>query len=182
MIQKLLLIILSTLSSTVANDNLIDWTSSRKLAWSDFKGKPDPASRNAALTISSINIEFGYNRTGLTHAIKCRFNKTLSWVRIRNAYTLNHEQGHFDIAEWHARVLHRQLEAYEFREKTVSRDINEIYDRVMRDHVESQQQYDRLTHHSLDTAMQRRWDLKIAGMLKGNEAFANYGEQSKELK
>ena len=83
MIQKLLLIILSTLSSTTVNDNLIDWTSSRKLVWSDFKGKPDPASRNAALTSSSINIEFGYNRTGLTHAIKCRFNKTLSWVRIK---------------------------------------------------------------------------------------------------
>ena len=79
-------------------------------------------------------------------------------------------------------MLHRQLEAYEFKEKTVSKDINEIYDRVMRDHVESQQQYDQLTNHSLDTAMQRQWDLKIAGMLKDNEAFANYGGQSKELK
>jgi Bacterial protein of unknown function (DUF922) len=183
MIQKLMLILFSMLSpGIVDDDNLIDWTSTRKLNWTDFRGRPDPGSPNAALTSSSINVEFGYNQSGLIHSIKCRFNKSLSWVRIRNNYILNHEQGHFDIAEWHARVLHRQLKDYEFNSKTVGRDINIIYDRVMKDHVQSQQQYDEQTNHSLDTAMQRQWDVKIAGMLKDNQPFADYATEGEKLK
>ena len=180
MAHKLLLVLLSMLLLKGEDDNLIDWTSTRKLTWIDFKGKPDPTSSNAALTSSSINVEFGYNRSGLIHSIKCRFNKSLSWVRIKNNYILNHEQGHFDIAEWHARVLHRALNEYEFNAKTVGKDINQIYDRVMKEHVHNQQQYDEQTNHSLDTTMQRQWDLKIAGMLKDNEAFADYREQNQK--
>jgi|ADGO01.1.fsa_nt_gi hypothetical protein len=89
------------------NNSLIDWSASRKLTWDDFKGPVDPESKNAALTTSSINIEFGYDGTGLEYSIKCTFNKERSWVRIRNAEVLAHEQGHFDLAEIHARKLNK---------------------------------------------------------------------------
>lgn len=88
MLQKLLLSLIPVFLFLSAEDNLIEWSPSRKLTWDDFKGAPNPASTNAALTNSSINVEFGYNNRGLTYTIKCRFNKTLSWGRIKNDYIL----------------------------------------------------------------------------------------------
>lgn len=161
-----------------ANDNLIEWSPSRKLAWSDFKGTPDPASPNAALTNSTINLEFGYNESKLTYSIKCRFNKSLSWVRIKNDYILNHEQGHFNIAEIHARRLYKALKEYKFNARTVGKDVNGIYSNVMALHVEMQKAYDLETAHSLDSAQQKIWDDKIAGALDAYAKYASYTQNS----
>jgi hypothetical protein len=174
MFAKFLLILLSLLTVSISEDNLIEWSASRKLTWEDFKGTPDPSSTNAALTNSSITVEFGYNHKGLTHSIKCRFNKSLSWGRIKNDYILNHEQGHFDIAEIHARLLHKALLNYTFNANSVSKDVSRIYEDVINKHVETQKSYDVETNHSIDSAQQRVWDIKITRLLKEKEEFADY--------
>jgi predicted secreted Zn-dependent protease len=174
MLQKLLLILLVALPVFRDDDNLIDWSTSRKLTWNDFKGKADLTSPNAALTNSSINVEFGFNNKSLKHSIKCRFNKSLSWVKVKNDYILKHEQGHFDLAEAHARELHKALLDYQFNSATVSKDLNKIYDKVMKEHVSAQEQYDLQTDHSLDSAKQRLWDAKISSMLKEYNDYSNY--------
>lgn len=161
-------------------ENLIEWNESRKLTWDDFRGKPDPDSPNAALTNSAINLEFGYNNTGLTYSIKCRFNKSLSWVRMKTDYILNHEQGHFDIAEAHARMLHKELAGYRFNSRTVGKDVNGMYSEVMEKHVDMQKAYDIETMHSIDSAQQRVWDDRIAGMLNEYSKYAGYGAQKKQ--
>src|SRR5689334_12495496 len=152
MLSRFFLLLFPLLFVLPKEENIIEWSASRKLTWSDFKGSPDPSSTNAALTNSTITVEFGYNNKGLTHTIKCRFNKLLSWGRIRNDYILNHEQGHFDIAEAHARLLHKNLLDYTFNSKTVSDDINRIYSDAMKLHVTMQKEYDEVTNHSLDSA------------------------------
>lgn len=174
MLQKLLLILIPAFAFIKVDDNYIEWNCVRKLTWEDFRGKPNPLSDNAALTNSSITVEFGYNDKGLTHSIKCRFNKSLSWGRIKNDYILNHEQRHFDLAEIHARLLHKTLLEYIFSSKTVSKDVNRIYNDVMSEHVNSQKLYDSQTNHSLDTARQHEWDKKIAAHLKELEGFKAY--------
>lgn len=177
MFYKLLLLALTLSFSVPADENLIEWSPSRKLTWADFKGAPDPSSTNAALTNSTIKAEFGYNDKGLTHSIKCMFNKRLSWGRVRNEYILNHEQGHFDITEAHARLLHKNLSEYKFNTATVGDDINKIYSETMKDHVTMQKQYDLLTNHSLDSAEQKKWDTKISAVLKELEKFSDYKAQ-----
>ena len=157
-----------------SDNNLVDWDASRKLTWSDFKAAPDPSSGTAALTYSSINVEFGYNNSGLTHSIKCRFNKSLSWGRIKNDYILKHEQDHFDLAEVHARMLHKAMQEYSFNSKTVSADLNTIYNAVMKKHVSAQQEFDQQTNHSLIAEKQKEWDKKIDSLLKTYQAYANY--------
>jgi predicted secreted Zn-dependent protease len=154
--------------------NLIEWTAERKLTWKDFKGQPDKTSTNAALTSSSINIEFGYNRTGFKYNIKCRFDQNLSWGRIKNEYILSHEQGHFDIAEIHARKLNKELKAYKFNNRTVGKDVNRIYDSVMKEHHALQSQYDEETNYSRDAAKQIEWKTKIDEMLEALDEFSNY--------
>jgi predicted secreted Zn-dependent protease len=173
MLLKILLL-LPLFLSLPKEDNIIEWSASRKLTWADFKGSPDPSSTNAALTNSSITVGFEYTNKGLTHSIKCKFNKLLSWGRIRNEYILNHEQGHFDIAEAHARLLHKNLNEYVFNSKTVSDDINRIYAETMKEHVSMQKQYDLLSNHSLDTVQQILWDKKIDSMLNGLQEYSQY--------
>lgn len=155
-------------------NNLIDWNASRKLTWEDFKGPVDTESKNAALTSSSINIEFGYDESGLEYSIKCSFNKQKSWVRIRNTEVLAHEQGHFDLAELHARKLFKAMKGYKFNAKTVSNDVNRIYDSLMNEHHQAQNQYDQETDYSRNKPKQEEWQKKIAEELKGLQAFAAY--------
>lgn len=151
---------------SVSQSNLIEWTSDRKLTWNDFKMTPDPGSQNAALTNTSINVEFGFSKKGLTWTIKCRFDKNKSWGRVKNNLVLSHEQGHFDIAEIHARKLNKALKEYKFDSRTVSNDVNRIYDRVMKQHHEAQQEYDRETDFSRKVEAQLDWLKKIEGDLK----------------
>lgn len=155
-------------------NNLIPWSASRKLAWSDFKGDPDPHSSNAALTSSNINIEFGYNEDGFQYAIKCSFDKNRSWVRIRTNEVLAHEQGHFDIAEIYARRLNKLMKAYRFNAKTAGNDINQLYENTMKQHLQTQTRYDQETDYSRNKPKQDEWLKKIEGDLKSLELFAGY--------
>lgn len=173
MLLYVLSLTLSMLVSTTQT-HLIEWKEDRKLTWKDFKAQPDRNSTNAALTSSSINIEFGYGNSGLKYNIKCRFDPNLSWGRIKNDYILAHEQGHFDIAEIHARKLNKLLKEYKFNSRTVSKDINKIYDTVMKEHHAFQSQYDQETNYSRDFKIQDEWMNKIETELKKLDSFSNY--------
>jgi len=160
------------------NNSLIPWSTARKLTWSDFKGDPDPHSPNAALTSSNINIEFGFNNTGFQYSIRCVFDKTRSWVRIPTDDVLAHEQGHFDIAETYARRLNKALAAYHFNAQTVSKDVNDVYANLMKEHRQTQIQYDQETDYSRNKPRQAEWLKKIAADLKSLAAFANYQKKN----
>lgn len=170
-------LLITTLVNISDSQNLIEWKENKKLSWSDFQGKPDINSTNAALTNTSINFEYGYNQKGFTHSIKCRFNKLKSWGRIKNDVILAHEQGHFDIAELHARKLAKALSEYRFNERTVANDLNKIYDEVMKNHHSFQQQYDRETDHSRITEKQLEWEKQISTQLNQHAEYKNYATQ-----
>jgi predicted secreted Zn-dependent protease len=163
--------------AVIQTNNQIPWSASRKLTWSDFKGNPDPNSSNAALTSSNINIEFGYNEKGFQYSIKCNFDKNRSWVRIKNNDVLVHEQGHFDIAEIYARQLNKLMKAYRFNAKTASNDVNQLYETTMKQHRQTQTQYDQETDYSRNRPKQEQWLKKITDDLKSLEAFADYQQE-----
>lgn len=174
MIKFLVFLLPLFASVSPAFNDLIEWKQDRRLEWSDFKGIPDTHSPNAALTSSSINVEFGYDKKSLTYSIKCRFNKVKSWGRIKTDYILAHEQGHFDIAEIYARKLNKALKGYKFNSATVGKDINQIYDAVIKEHQAFQQRYDSETDHSRNPAKQKEWEGIIVDNLKEFESFSKY--------
>jgi len=161
-------------ASPTANDNIIPWSQNRKLVWDDFKAQPDGTSSNAALTNAKIVFNYGHNGKTLKFNVRCGFDKTKSWARIKNDYILEHEQKHFDIAELYARKLYKALTEYQFKEKTVDKDLNAIYQKVMQEHFTTQGEYDSQTDHSLKPEEQKKWDEKIEQELKNTKAFANY--------
>jgi hypothetical protein len=163
--------------TVIQSNNLIPWSASRKLTWSDFTGQPDPHSSNAALTSSNITIDFAFDGKEFQYNIKCSFARDRSWVRIKNNDVLVHEQGHFDIAEIYARKLNRLMKAYSFNEKTVRDDVNTLYQNTMKEHRQTQTQYDQETDYSRNRPKQETWLKKITDDLKSLEAFANYQQE-----
>ena len=172
--MKSILLVVLMVFPTEKQNHLIDWKSDRKLTWKDFEGKAVSKSDNAALTSSNINFKFGYGSSGFNYSITCQFDKSRSWVRIKNDLILAHEQGHFDIAEIHARKLKKALGNYKYNENSVSTDINKLYADIMKQHHERQNLYDLETDHSRKTDQQVEWLKKIVAELKEMEAYANY--------
>jgi lipopolysaccharide export LptBFGC system permease protein LptF len=172
--SKAALSLLFVCITVIQANNLIPWSASRKLTWSDFKGNPDPHSPNAALTSSNINIEYGYDEKGFQYSISCNFDKNRSWVRIKNNDVLAHEQGHFDIAEINARKLNKLMKAYHFNAKTASNDLSRLYEDAMKQHRLEQTQYDQETDFSRNKPRQEEWLAKIEQQLKETAPFANY--------
>jgi predicted secreted Zn-dependent protease len=155
-------------------EGLVDWNQERRLTWEDFQGKPDPTTGNAALTSTSINIDYSYNKRELKYSIRCQFDPAKSWGRVRNNHILGHEQAHFDIAEIHARYLYKTLQEYKFRSSTVNEDIARMYEAVMQKHHEMQSQYDSETDYSRKPTIQKEWEEHIAKSLNDLAAYANY--------
>ncbi|NOT51904.1 MAG: DUF922 domain-containing protein [Chitinophagaceae bacterium] len=152
-------------------DDVLTWSDSRKLAWSDYKASPNPESDAAASTTTQLTISYKISSSGFTYTIKSHFSKTKSWGRHKSDYILSHEQGHFDIAEIFARKLHKKMSEYKFDRKSYQKDLNKIYQEVVDEKEKMQNDYDEETNHSINKEKQAEWLKKIAKKL---EEYADY--------
>lgn len=171
----LLLLVMPTLSfGQENNEELIEWKASSRLAWTDYKGKPDPASDAAASTTTYLGIEYDINDKGFSYKIQCRFSRTKSWGLSKTEYILKHEQGHFDIAEIFARELNKKMGEYKFDKSTYRKDLRKIYEEVTSDKASFQDEYDTETDHSRKKEQQGEWEKKIEKKLKDLQPYADY--------
>ncbi|MBC6490278.1 DUF922 domain-containing protein [Flavihumibacter stibioxidans] len=154
----------------------INWRSRRILNWNDFKGNPVAAASNAALTSTSILINFGYDDQSLTYKIQCVFYPQKSWTKVQSNHILAHEQGHFDISQLFTRKLHKALSEYRFRAASVDRDVQKIYQQISQDQAAFQQLYDNETNYSRNLAEQKNWQDKIEKELEELKPYAGYPE------
>ncbi len=152
----------------------INWRNRRILSWSDFKGAPIESSDNAALTSTSILINYGYDENELSYQLKCIFYPHKSWTKVEKVYILAHEQGHFDISQLYTRKLHKALSEYKFRHATVEKDIQLIYQRITQEQAGYQQLYDKETNHSRHRDKQVLWQQIIEDQLDSLKQYANY--------
>lgn len=180
------------------SENIIYWNENRPLTWDDFTGeiylKDDPNA--SAQTSTSIN--YRHAVLVFTEGI-CQYyldyiraegivHKDKSWVieKAKSDYLLNHEQGHFNIAEIFARKF-KQRALNEFYHVLFpcpsNNSMNNISDIALeemgqrldlsyeRAHAEMslmQEIYDNDTLHSRDEEKQYKWNQKIANCLKMN--------------
>lgn len=159
--------------NTAEREN-INWRSRRTLHWNDFKGNPVAAASNAALTSTSILINFGYDDQSLTYKIQCVFYPQKSWTKVQSNHILAHEQGHFDISQLFTRKLHKALSEYRFRAASVDRDVQKIYQQISQDQAAFQQLYDKETNYSRNLAEQKNWQDKIEKELEELKPYAGY--------
>ncbi len=146
------------------------WTSGYQLNWEHFKGNPDHGSKYAALTKIDMSIRQGplLRKDSIELIISTELMTDGSWVKPQNRtkLILVHEQGHFDIAEYHARRLRKELlEMTPMKAETLSEDVDRIFDRIFEEKQQMQRDYDRDTDHSLKLDKQLEWQTRIAYLL-----------------
>lgn len=163
-----------TLYAQRDNEELMPWKPDKKLTWTDYKAKPDPSSDAAASTSTYLVIDYNIRNNDMSYKIQSLFSKTRSWGLHKTDYILSHEQGHFDIAEIFARILHKKMSTYKFDRRTYQKDLDKIYQDVVDDKSEMQHQYDRETRHSINKEKQAEWLLKIQKLLETHEDYADY--------
>ncbi len=156
------------------NEELIRWDDNKRLNWSDYKGKPDPNSDAAASTSTYLVIDYNISQNTMTYTIKSLFSRTRSWGLHKTDYILSHEQGHFDIAEIFARKLHKKMSEYKFDKRTYNKKLGEIYDEIVGEKSEMQNDYDKETKHSINREKQAQWLRKIEKLLEEYQDYADY--------
>ncbi len=137
------------------------WHGPRKLTFADFKDTPQAShpAEMAALTFG----RFGYEVSRGKLQVFCKFHCYKSWIRqthAGDAYTLAHEQAHFDITEIFARKLQKA-----FIEENITADnlqeANNIYVQLNAECKRFQQRYDDETAHGGNRERQREWLVAI---------------------
>ena len=152
----------------------IPWIDERRLTWEDFMSEPKKHSDAVASTSTSLGIAYQVAGSGLEYKITCNFSKTKSWGLLKTDYILAHEQGHFDITEIYARKLYQELQQYQLNRKSYKKDINEMYQSIVREKEAMQAAYDGESDHSRNRRMQYEWLEKIDLLLLETAPYAAY--------
>jgi hypothetical protein len=157
--------------SEKAEGDTIYYSPKRPLTWNDFQSKISPNGPFSA----SVMPNFGYNlseevKNGVIKVrmdIKTFVAKSDCWVGgTRNAYALNHEQRHFDIARITTIAYQKKILSAGLTPDTYEAYVSMQYLDSYRDMNAMQKAYDKETRHGIDEQSQFIWDRKIDALLK----------------
>ncbi len=145
----------------------------RPLVWSDFRGKPDPASVYYALT--GFNVGYNMPQMKVTRdsvpldgfVVRLELDAKKSWVKKgrETPALLKHEQGHFDIGRLAQMELVAILKKTKVLPSQLSATVGKIFNTTLAKYNRMGLQYDAETNHSIKQAEQDRWDLFLQNEL-----------------
>lgn len=162
------------------------WQADRPLRFEDFRGD-NKIGRDSfdlgrsqvitgGMTASSIDLQVKGNTLSknIDVLIVAQFYRKLSWIGVqsRNAYTLNHEQRHFDITEIFARKLRKAWSEAAINATNYETDGKVLHRLVLADYDRYQDLYDNATRHGMNVVAQQQWDQRIAEELAALETYA----------
>lgn len=159
--------------SAESDNHLIYWTQEYRLTYTDFDALPKRYSDNAAFSVLGFKSSFEMTYTQYTADIKAYFDKDSSWARSWVPILLAHEQGHFDIAELHARKFREQLKTAMLKDDLSVSKFEYMNSEIMKDLEAAQLEYDKATNYSMDYRAQLEWLDLIKERLDKMSAFAN---------
>lgn len=162
------------LSAQEPGEELIKWSGTNRLTWADYKARPDRNSDAAASTTTYLIVSYNISNSDFSFKIESKFSKSRSWGLHKTVYILSHEQGHFDISEIFARKFYKKLKEYRFNKRTYQQDLKRIYQAILDEKEEMQNEYDRETNHSINKEKQEEWLKKIANLLREYKDYAGY--------
>ena len=145
----------------------------RPLTWDDFKARPLINSRFGAEILPSIgyseDIDVSKGIVNVHMNTKAFVPKSASWVKAdsKNAYSLNHEQRHFDIVKIILERFKQKLRAEKYTVDNYDGPINVQYLESFHEMNVMQEQYDTETAHGMNIAAQEEWNRKIDKELAG---------------
>ena len=120
----------------MSKKTILEWTSNLALKWDDFQAESNPAVFEDSYSVIKYRFTWTVNSDRINEQIVflienislfVEFHTLLSWVRLSEAddSLLNHEQGHFDLAELVKRENMSYLEQKFYNKSFPTRGQNE---------------------------------------------------------
>ena len=157
---------------------ILPWSTSRPLRWTDFRAQPTVGTGAAALTTTTLTLRlacsgelFGFDVTAVFFPDRSWVNRTLFVQLGRDVWGLRHEQTHFDLTEVHARRARQFLSGLARPCDRTEPQLSELVNRFVDDAHDAQDRYDRETSHGRDGTAQARWDADVERQLAALAAF-----------
>jgi len=163
-------------SDVLEQDSLIEWDKNSKLKWDYFQGIPDSLSGHSAITCTKTPFNnFTVYDDSVVMDLPCYFMFNCSWKLTTSNSVLNHEQGHFHIAEIVSRKMRKAISNHISIDNDAS---TKFYQSVVDEYYFGLKsslngQYDKETNHGTNPEVQKRWDVKIAKMLQELEVYSS---------
>lgn len=147
-------------------EDTVFYSPHRPLQWEDFKAKPRSGRYGASIFPSfsykgDSKMVDGYIQLQLQ--LKVYTLQHSSWVKkgSKDAYSLNHEQKHFDIVKLVAERFKQKVREMPLEVADYGGRIGYQYLEFFREMNRLQEAYDTETAHGLNKAEQERWNRKI---------------------
>lgn len=140
----------------------------RPLYWADFQGKVPAGAPWGAMTASGFSYKSSMsvdeNNIDISVGVYTFFMKNRSWKKpdANSPYHLEHEQHHFDITRLGAAKLVNEIREAHFTPGNYRALLNSLFDKVYKEQIGLQNQYDQETKNSMDTTKQLGWNQKIS--------------------
>ncbi len=156
----------------------IGYDAGRPLHIEDFNGKPDKQSVALAATYSGFSLQYeltsDYKGTTANITLLPYFDKNRSWMKAdgKNAYVLQHEQLHFDIAAMKTYELATALRKLKVTVAAFREAVDSLQKQYSRETEQLQSVYDEDTGHGAQKSRQLLWEGRIKADLNDREAAA----------
>ncbi|WP_228467005.1 hypothetical protein [Adhaeribacter swui] len=154
-----------------AEDDTVFYSPNRPLNWNDFTATPR-GSRYAALVFPGFAYQGGSEVVNgviqLNLAVKVYVIRSSSWVKpvARDAYSINHEQRHFDIVKLVAERFKRKIQPDSLTLEDYNSIVQYKFIESFREMNRLQEQYDSETGHGTNQAAQAAWNSRIEADLR----------------
>jgi membrane-bound lytic murein transglycosylase B len=115
--------------SFIKTEDLILWRNNNSLQINDFKALQKDTVKTGKKflgAISSISIEVITTQkidTLSKMVVKNYFHRDQSWMMVKNAYVLQHEQIHFNISELYARKIRKSADSLSQKKRNQSANL-----------------------------------------------------------
>jgi hypothetical protein len=156
----------------------IRWSATRKLVWTDFRGKATSQMLGAQSALGYA-MSLGCRDGVLQVSIVAEFLPDQSWVADRillsglaSPIGLRHEQLHFDLKEVYARKLRKMFAELPSPCPRTDDALYELTVPLRREELEMQDRIERATLSGELEARQMEWERRVAADLKTLAAFA----------
>ena len=157
----------------LAADSAFPWSATRRLAWSDFRGRPPGSGPEVAKTAYALFYAWKCRGEAFEFRVIATFRPRQSWVKtialtdtLLRRSALRHEQTHFDLAEVHARRMRRYFDGLSGACRKSDNELTQLAGRLINDEKAEQQRYDAETNHGLRSEEQAAWNAEVARQLR----------------
>jgi hypothetical protein len=160
------------------NDNLVFWSSTRKLTTDDFVIKTKNGETNPSFAQFSVDYQvsgFDFMTKNFNKKVRNYFIKSASWIDMTSnvSTALRYEQTLFDMCEIYTRQFRKALKENRKKIASGTQFVDELNQKIMTDFSNRRVVYDRESNFGKISEKQTEWELLIQSELNELKEFAN---------